>query len=927
MKKVVFVLALAAAMSAVSCVKEQNNVLESSPRVISLTVKATPDTKVALSGWQPVWTGNEKMQVIFGNEGTSDAATSGRVYLDQTSTGIFAGEIVIPTGFTIDDIQGVVVGPDSWYRHLNGQKRIVMPAAADQTQSASGVFEGDNFPFYAEFDSSMLDDDGMGNYTISGLVLSKGFAVIRYNVYGAHDGMLASGESLQSVGLTATGANIVGTTEYNKAGTSAGKPTFNGAGSNSTVSLGTVFPLKGTTVDDGAVIYQAVLARADGSNSSKDASVTKISVVTDKATYTKTLSLTLSPVTGHVYQFNVDLSKDFTRTANIEYSIDGGATWTPDIPASFSTLKLRGSMALDEPTLQVVADAVKAQSGNVDVDMSEMKVALTTVDETEVPQFPAVFGNETAADAAANLHSIKFPSNTTAIAAGAFRNCSALESIDITKIESIGQYAFYATGLKELDLHKDVTTLGYYAFGFCWKLETLYFDSPAHESITTTTHAFSCRPSDVNVAVDALPDEYQAANLIPLTITFGPNAAIGNNEFDTNHKIVEMIFEGKPIIKGNAWIARCRYIKTFDFSKVSDPAAPGKNNLGAVGELVTGDKKILVPKGCTEAYYAASTWKQLVDVNGYVIEEKSNVEYSTDGGITWGSNIPDGAFTTLAVKGDITAATLSEIKTAIDAKSEAVAIDLSQTEYESDTFPNTFAGTSAAPYDKLKSISFPSNVITMVASAFAYCSSLETADLTGIEYLTEAANGNYYAFANSGLKTITFPSTFKGPMERSFVSTYQLESIYWNTPWNPGTSQNWRTFQWGRGNSSVTDSTPKSKDLVLTIGPDAKGIPMNGFRNNHNLTRVVVEASSDFKFYNNCFANCDNLAVFELKGALPPVINNANVYSGMSTSVTAANKKIIIPHGTTATYEAHANWAAWETMATALGFTVEEAAE
>ena len=429
MKKVVFVLALAAAMSAVSCVKEQNNVPESSPRVISLTVKATPDTKVALSGWQPVWTGNEKMQVIFGNEGTSDAATTGRVYLDQTSTGIFAGKIEIPTGFSIDDIQGVVVGPDSWYRHINNdQKRIVMPAAADQTQSASGVFEGDNFPFYAEFDSSMLDDDGMGNYTISGLVLSKGFAVIRYNVYGAHDGMLASGESLQSVGLTATGANIVGTTEYNKAGTSAGKPTFNGAGSNSTVSLGTAFPLKGTTVDDGAVIYQAVLARADGSNSSKDASVTKISVVTDKATYTKTLSLTLSPVTGHVYQFNVDLSKDFNREANVEYSIDGGATWTADIPASFSTLKLRGPMALDEPTLQVVADAVKAQSGNVDVDMSAMKVALTTVDETEVAQFPAVFGNATAADAAANLHSIIFPSNTTAIAAGAFYNCSSLTS-------------------------------------------------------------------------------------------------------------------------------------------------------------------------------------------------------------------------------------------------------------------------------------------------------------------------------------------------------------------------------------------------------------------------------------------------------------------------------------------------------------------
>ncbi len=311
------------------------------------------------------------------------------------------------------------------------------------------------------------------------------------------------------------------------------------------------------------------------------------------------------------------------------------------------------------------------------------------------------------------------------------------------------------------------------------------------------------------------------------------------------------------------------------------------------------------------------------------------IEYSVDGGNTWTEwidKLPDDVttYTSLSLRQShvaLTADHLTAIKDWIKQQSNPVSLDLSGIKYTDTTFPDTFKGTSAAPYDKLKSISFPSNVITMAASAFAYCSSLETADLTGIEYLTKAANGNYYAFANSGLKTITFPSTFKGPMERSFVSTYQLESIYWNTPWNPGTSQNWRTFQWGRGNNSATDNTPKSRDLVLYIGAGARGIPMNGFRNNHNLTRVVVEASSGFKFYNNCFANCDNLAVFELKGALPPVINNANVYTDMSKSVTAANRKIIIPKGATAAYEAHANWAAWETMATALGFTVEEAAE
>ena len=119
----------------------------------------------------------------------------------------------------------------------------------------------------------------------------------------------------------------------------------------------------------------------------------------------------------------------------------------------------------------------------------------------------------------------------------------------------------------------------------------------------------------------------------------------------------------------------------------------------------------------------------------------------------------------------------------------------------------------------------------------------------------------------------------------------------------------------------------KSKDLVLTIGADAVAIPLSTFRNNHNLTKVVVEASEGFTFLNKCFANCDNLAVFELKGALPPKINNANVYTNMSGSVDAANRKVIIPHGATTTYSAHANWTNWETMIDALGFTVVEASE
>ena len=304
------------------------------------------------------------------------------------------------------------------------------------------------------------------------------------------------------------------------------------------------------------------------------------------------------------------------------------------------------------------------------------------------------------------------------------------------------------------------------------------------------------------------------------------------------------------------------------------------------------------------------------------------VQYSADGGATWSPDIP-GTFSTLAVKGAVTAAILSGIKSAMDGPAGGVALDLSASTYSSTTFPNTFAGSSSSPYMKLKSIKFPSNVVTLAASAFSYCKGLESADLTGIQNLSPEANNYLYAFADTGLKSITFPETFTGAMERSFVNTYDLESIYWNTPWNPGNSQNWRTFQWGRGNNSATDNTPKSKDLVLYVGTGAVAVPRNCFRNNHNLTKVVVEAGAGFTFLDNCFVNCDNLAAFELRGTEPPAINSINIYDANTTSskVPQASRKVIIPHGATEDYTTHTNWANWSTLISSLHFTLEEASE
>ncbi len=157
-------------------------------------------------------------------------------------------------------------------------------------------------------------------------------------------------------------------------------------------------------------------------------------------------------------------------------------------------------------------------------------------------------------------------------------------------------------------------------------------------------------------------------------------------------------------------------------------------------------------------------------------------------------------------------------------------------------------------------------------------------------------------------------------MVRSFWNCSSLKEIRYEASWAPtGTGFNYRTFRVG----SNDGSSAKTVDCTLTIGPNVKNLPMSGFLGNNNLVKVVVEGDQCI-FMQNVFGSCKNLATFELKGSVPPKINNANAYTNLGANV-SGSKKVIIPRGATAAYKAHANWAAWETFISARGFTLEEA--
>jgi len=66
-----------------------------------------------------------------------------------------------------------------------------------------------------------------------------------------------------------------------------------------------------------------------------------------------------------------------------------------------------------------------------------------------------------------SLNSVKFPDTLYEIDGGAFAQCTALESVELPEnLGIIGQNAFAATGLKEINIPASVEDIGYSAFGY-----------------------------------------------------------------------------------------------------------------------------------------------------------------------------------------------------------------------------------------------------------------------------------------------------------------------------------------------------------------------------------------------------------------------------------------------------------------------------
>lgn len=665
MRKFSILLSATVLACTVACVQEMDAPMQTGPEGQKVTISFTaeypgmsPDTKVLLDENEKIlkWEGDETATLIFGIDSTNN---SNNPTIPSIAPGVFQGEITIPSGFTMENLRGIVVpsGNGANFRGNHGTYKARIRSYIDNPQTSDGTPDMDQCPFFVPLTKADIDSVDVNTFKAGSVSLYSAADLARYKVYGRHSEM-ESGEILQSVSITANGI-LAGSYEYNISNGGFGT---NGSSKTVTVNSSQGQTIADKTSENGVVLYQNLLI--GGSRT-----VSTVTVRTDKAVYTKSVNKTFSQKNKsvlRVYPIGLDLSSGFTRESLITYSADNGQTWEHKIPETFTSLAVKTGTGvnLSDETLAGIKAAMAKQSQAVDLDLRQSTY--------ESSVFPAVFGG-TADDRCTVIKSIRFPHNVTEVAENAFAYCSSLESVDLTDITTINTKAFFWSGLKTLDVPKTVTQLpGFLSFGCCTQLTEIYYDSPTVQykdangnRINHTVFAYVNITDGNQNPVKYIYSETDYPELYPdepqCTITIGPNVDyLARYMFCYNDNIAKIIFQDKVGTIGNYAFDYMRNVYLFDCRLMPSPISAYKSDnyqrqLGQLAKASGKDLKILVPTGMAESFSANYPFVWMLNNGWNIVEENAEpatledvrigtynirIQSSSDGDNNWPTRKP-----------------------------------------------------------------------------------------------------------------------------------------------------------------------------------------------------------------------------------------------------------------------------------------------
>lgn len=438
---------------------------------------------------------------------------------------------------------------------------------------------------------------------------------------------------------------------------------------------------------------------------------------------------------------------------------------------------------------------------------------------------------------------------------GAFANCPALAEITIpNRMKTVGQYAFVNSGLKTVNLSKDVETLDFGAFYQNTSLKTVNFAENGSLKTIGEKAFYTSAIEEIVIpeGVTAVKHSafYSNVDLVKVTLpsTLATITGKGSPTSSSDDKTYTSNFYG------------CKSLKTVIFNKDKD----GNSALTQIGGMMFSGcyslESIEIPKSVT--YIGTSAFSSTKALKTITFEEGSKLEsIDTNAFMTSGfasiklpkslKAIGAGAF---KENSNLKKVEIEEVSALENIKNNAFA-KTALTEFR---FPKSSAANGISLgveiFEKCTALTYVymSESVTDIEGAFAKCSSITTM------VISEASK--HFKVSSSNAKIIT---NKEGTAIRYILGTLDVSEVE----------------QKDKDGNVIKDEDGKPVTMKeFTLPKDIVEIAPNAFEGQTNIERIVIPASVQ-SVGKRAFANCFNLKEVIFAEGCTPLIG-VGAFSG-----------------------------------------------
>ena len=484
------------------------------------------------------------------------------------------------------------------------------------------------------------------------------------------------------------------------------------------------------------------------------------------------------------------------------------------------------------------------------------------------------------------LTTVKLPANDVSIGDYAFYGNTSLSNIDLSKVTNIGEYAFYRTAVKSLNLAATGVTVGAHAFEGCTVLATVTLGKNANVG----EYAFAS--SKVNTVTLNDKTEIGAGVFYQCTALASINFAnvvgeIGDYAFYGCEKIKNVAIPNVTAI-GNYSFGNCYSLETLVAEKVVSIGeyafASSRENSALATKLKTFELPLLEKIGA------------------YALKGSGNLESVKLPSL---KTMGEGAFNNCT---SLTSAQLSSELKEIAAYAfygcENLVFDFTGIERIGEgafylvRLPETLVLPDLIYLDDLAFVEQTKHYIVNVTApklvhigvqAFMGCTSLVSVSAPAVEHIGD------YAFADTAIVEFEIGSALNEVGKEIFKNNKTLEAFYATVDGNKTESAEFDNVmisggvlytKWAKGYTLVCYPAAKG-DSEYTVAEGTVRVDFGSASNNDKLEKVIfprtLEYISDYAFY-----GCDNLSIVEFRSYYAPTIEGSAL--GETINITAANK-------------------------------------